>query len=69
MLRFENVIELVDKLFYRDSDETVYISDMDSRQIKAYSEMTIKELKQYKVDSIDGIIVTKEGNIYIKMSK
>lgn len=61
-----NLIELIEKLFYGNY-ENISIVDISERSCSPASKMTIGQLKNYDIRTIDGIVIDNE-RILIKIN-
>lgn len=58
-----NLMDLIKKLF-DDNYENIVIVDSSEREKYEADNMTVKELKSYKINKID-VIIAEENKIYI----
>ncbi len=62
---FNNVFDLVDKLFYKRYDNVIIVN-IDKRETYNMEDLSLKELTQYLVKDIIGIIIDENGKIRIQ---
>lgn len=63
-MRIDNLIELMQKLFYSDF-ENCYIVDTGERETRKASDMSLEDLISYDISEIEGIVL-EDGYFYIK---
>ena len=61
-----NLVELVQKMFYNDTDNIIIV-DISNRETYKFEDLSYKHILSFDIKNLDGIVV-KNNNIYIKIN-